>query len=197
MTSSNEPENSNLSWQIFLRQKLDELESAINHYLHQLGLKNLHSCRDIKHDMFLRLDRLIKSQKLDYQVVKDDLVFFEINSKEEREAIRNFQAWLRTVIFNYLRELRRKENSRHLVRLLGESVARAINPLDYAQNLEIREKLKNLSDEERRILELFFFKGQNFQEIAVRLQAEGFPKYTEEALRQKKHRAIEKLRLIY
>lgn len=197
MTSSNEPENSNLIHLIFLRKKLDELESVINRYLHQLGLKNLYSCRDIKHDMFLRLDRLIKSQKIAYQVVENELVFFEINSENEREVIRNFKAWLRTVIFNYLRELRRRENSRQLVRLLGESHALAINPLEYAQNLELQEKLKKLSSEECRILELFFFKGLTFQEIAVCLQAEGFPQYTDAALRQKKHRAIERLRLIY
>jgi DNA-directed RNA polymerase specialized sigma subunit len=194
MTSSNEPENSNL---IYIRKKLDELESVINRYLHQLGLKNLYSCGDIKHDIFLRLDRLIKSQRLDYQVVENELVFFEINSEKEREVIRNFKAWLRTVIFNYLRELRRKENSRHLVRILGESHALATTPLDYTQNLELQEKLKNLRDEDRKILELFFFKGLTFQEIAVCLQAEGFPQYTEAALRQKKRRAIENLRRIY
>jgi DNA-directed RNA polymerase specialized sigma subunit len=162
--------------------------------LRRLKLAPYYPVAEIKSDIFLLIYDLVNSGKLECEFIKDNFVFTQVKSDGTREPIRDIEAWLRGVLGSYLLRARAKEKLDNQVILFDELPDQRISPLDYAQNTELREKLTLLSNEERRILELFFFDELSFQEIAVRLQAEGFPKYTTAALRKKKQRAIEELR---
>jgi RNA polymerase sigma factor (sigma-70 family) len=196
MTESNEPINPLPSWLEDLTNS-NLLKQPILRYLQRLKLDNSYQFDEIKNEIFLLIKDLVDSKKLSGEIFEENWVFTKVNPDGTPESIRSLEAWLRTVIWNYLLELQRREKLSLKVILLDEYPDLKINRLDYAEKIEIREKLKKLSHEDCRILELRFFEGLPFQEIAVRLQSEGFPKYTEEALRKKKQRALEKLRLIY
>jgi RNA polymerase sigma factor (sigma-70 family) len=197
MTGSNESNNNpHSNWQDILIYA-GAIEKFIVCCIRQLKLKNFYDVEEIENEIFLLIHKLIDSERLRDEIIEDCLVFIIIRSNGTREPIRNLEAWLRTVIWNYLRGRRRRENRENRVILFDEYPDRRMSPSDYVQNTELRQKLTLLSNEDRRILELFFFEDLSFREIAIRLQEEGFGQYTEAALRQKKFRALDKLRKIY
>ncbi|NEQ86743.1 MAG: sigma-70 family RNA polymerase sigma factor, partial [Moorea sp. SIO2I5] len=125
-----------------------------------------------------------------------------------REPIINQRAWLRTVAFNYVRALFRKHNrfldisSEKWESLLSTEQSNAVSsrhphPMQYIKNLELREKIRQLPDEDSEILELFYFKKLSYAEISSHLECKGYGRYTEETIRQKKFRALKKLRQLY
>lgn len=196
MTGSNESNNSHLNWQEILINTV-AIEKLVVCYIQRLKLNNSHDVEEIENEILLLIYNLVDSGKLEVEIIEGCLVFIKIQSDGTRELIINLKAWLRTVIRNYLVGERRRETRRHQIVYFDEYSDRRMNPSDYVQNTELRQKLTLLGNEDRKILELFFFEKLSFREIAVRLQAEGFPEYTEAALRKKKQRAIERLREIY
>jgi hypothetical protein len=71
-----------------------------------------------------------------------------------------------------------------------------------ARVAHLKEKLKLLSFEDHKILELSFFQNLSYQEIAHSLKSSGFPPdgnapYNVNGLRKRKQRALAKLRKLY
>lgn len=196
MTGSNEPINPHLNWLESLINS-DLLARLIRIALRLLKLNGYYLVDEIKNEIFLLIQNLVDSKKLDGKIIEGNLVLTKINTDGKQEPIISLEAWLRKVILNYLRGVRRRENRGNRVIPFDEYPDQSVNQPDYAETTELREKLTQLNPLECRILELCFFEDLSFRKMAVRLQTEGFPEYTVEALRKKKQRAIEKLRLIY
>jgi hypothetical protein len=196
MTKSGEPINPH-SWKEEVLSNINKLEPQIKHYLYKLTINSFYLVNEVKSCIFLLVFKLFDSGKLECKISKNNLVFTKIDSKGKRESIQNLKAWLKKIIWRYLLKLHEKANRSNSSIPIDEHPDSRKSPLDYAQHMELRRKLNELSKEECRILELCFFERLSFHEIAIRLESEEFPKYTEEALRKKKQRALEKLRLIY
>ncbi|NEO18719.1 sigma-70 family RNA polymerase sigma factor [Moorena sp. SIO4A5] len=191
-----------------LANLLNSLSTQIESRLSQFNLKSKYTHEDIKSDVFLLVQRLIASGRLELHLdVDGELLLVRIKG-DLREPIINPRAWLRTVAFNYVRGVHRKHKrflditSDKWERLLSTEQSNAVSsrhphPMQYIENLELREKIKQLPDEDSEILELFYFKKLSYAEISSHLECKGYPRYTEGNIRQKKFRALKKLRQLY
>ncbi|NEO95961.1 MAG: sigma-70 family RNA polymerase sigma factor [Moorea sp. SIO3G5] len=187
---------------------LNSLSTQIEGWLYKFKINSKYTHKDIINDVFFLVQRLIASGRLELHLdVDGELLLVQIKG-DLREPIINPRAWLRTVAFNYVRGLHR-EHKRFLditsdkwERLLSTEQSKAvssrhIHPMQYIEKIELREKIKQLPDQDSEILEVFFFKGLSYAEISSHLESKGYPRYTEEAIRQKKFRALNKLRQLY
>ncbi|NEO00746.1 MAG: sigma-70 family RNA polymerase sigma factor, partial [Moorea sp. SIO3I7] len=161
-----------------LANLLNSLSTQIESRLSQFNLKSKYTHEDIKSDVFLLVQRLIASGRLELHLdVDGELLLVRIKG-DLREPIINPRAWLRTVAFNYIRGLHR-EHKRFLditsekwesSLSIGQSnvllFPRHTHPMQYIENLELREKIKQLPDEDSEILELFYFKKLSYAEIS-------------------------------
>lgn len=111
--------------------------------------------------------------------------------------------------FNYIRGLHRQHkrfsdiSSERWASLLSTeqsnviSFSRQTHPMQYIENLELRDKIRQLPNEDSAILNLFYFEKLSCAEISIRLESKCYPRYTEENIRQKKFRSLKKLRRLY
>ncbi len=195
---TNQKENYNLTWEQVFHKTFDTLKWQIKQYLKQLNLRNI-TLDEVRNEIFLILTKLIKLERIEYKIIDNNFVFINIKPDKPKEPIENFKAWLRTVIFNHLKKLRKTQNK--IDKILNIDNFSHYDSKEkyfsYIEKKELLEKLKSLGEEERRILEMFYFQKLSYQEIAASLQSEGFPKYSNANLRKKKERALEKLRNLY
>lgn len=187
---------------------LNSLSIKIRGWLCQFNLNSNYTHEDIINDVFLLVQTLIESGRIESHLnVDGELLLFLIKG-DLREPIINPRAWLRTVAFNYVRALFRDHNrfldisSEMWESLLSTEQSNAVSyrhphPMQYIKNLELREKIRQLPDEDSEILELFYFKKLSYAEISSHLEDNGYGRYTEETIRQKKCRALKKLRQLY
>ena len=191
--------SSHSSWEITFETDFNKIEKQINNKLWQLNLTKCCTIEQVKNEVFLLITNQIFKQKLKYQVIDNSGVFLKIKPDGITEPIRNFKAWLRTVSFNHIKQTRIKQNKHDKIININDCyyLHDKKNPEQYILKIELREKLKELGDEERRILEMRHFEGFTYKEICLSLESEGYPKYTEINLRKKKERAEEKLRKFY
>ncbi|WP_287257121.1 sigma-70 family RNA polymerase sigma factor, partial [Moorena sp. SIO4E2] len=172
-------------------------------------LNSKYTHKDIINDVFLLVQKLIESGKLESYLDVDEGLYLVIIKGELREPIINPKAWVRKVILNYIRGLHR-DHKRFLdissqqwesSLSIGQSnvlpFARHTHPMQYIENVEVWEKITQLPDQDSEILELFYFKKLSCAEIASHLEHKGYPRYTAENIRQKKFRALNKLRKLY
>ena len=195
---TNKQENYNLTWEQVFHETFDTLKWQIQQYLKQLNLSNI-TLDEVRNEIFLILTKLIKLGRIEYKIIDNNFVFINIKRDQPKEPIENFKAWLRTVIFNHLKKLRKAQNK--IDKILNIDNFSHYHSREkyfsYIDKNELLEKLKSLGDEDRRIIEMFYFQRLNYQEIAASLQSEGFPKCSNANLRKKKGRALEKLRNLY
>ncbi len=189
----------NLSWEVTFESNFDKIKEQIKHKIWQLNLIELCSIAQVRNGVFLIVNNQISSGKLRYQFFGNGVFFLKVKSDQTIEPILNFKAWLRTVSFNYLRQIRTKQNKYDKVLNIDYcyNLCDKKNPEKYIIQVEVREKLSELEDEDRRILEMKYFEGLNYKKISLSLQSEGFPRYKVANIRKKKERAEEKLRKLY
>jgi RNA polymerase sigma factor (sigma-70 family) len=193
-------------WQQLLKSELDAQDKSIDARLVQAKLKGDHDRDEIKNEVFISITQQVESGKIRIQQSDDAIHFFTVKPQQE-EQIYSLRAYLRTCLFNQIREIsrcKRKEqqvdidNSKTLIYQISQDSSLYRNhPENWIREREIREKMNQLCLEDRRILEMFYFQGLSFIEMAKQLEAEGFPLYKLENLRKKKERALEKLRQRY
>ncbi|NEO45002.1 MAG: sigma-70 family RNA polymerase sigma factor [Moorea sp. SIO4A3] len=188
---------------------LDSLSTQIESWLCQFNIKSNYTHEDIKNDVFLLVQKLIAFGKLEsYLEVDVGLSLVRVKGNL-REPIINQRAWLRTVAFNYVRGLHRKHkrflhiSPERWESLLSTEHSNVVlftghtHPIQYIENWELRDNIKKLPDEDSKILEFFYFNKLSYAEISIHLESKGYPRYTKENIRQKKLRALKKLRRIY
>jgi len=187
---------------------LDSLSTQIKSWLCQFNINSNYTHEDIKNDVFLFIQKLIDFGKLESSWEVDVGLYMVLVKGNLREPIINQRAWLRTVAFNYVRGLHRKHKRfLHISPERWESLLstehsnvlfpRQTHPMQYIENLELRDNIKKLPDEDSKILEFFYFNKLSYAEISSHLESKGYPRYTKENIRQKKLRALKKLRRIY
>ncbi|NEO47353.1 MAG: sigma-70 family RNA polymerase sigma factor [Moorea sp. SIO4A3] len=192
-----------------LANLLDSLSIKIKVWLCQFKLQGKYTHEDIKNDVFLLVQKLIESGRLELHLDVDGVLSMLLIKGDLKEQIINPRAWLRKVALNYIRALHR-EHKRFLditsekwesSLSIGQSnvllFPRHTHPMQYIKNLELREKIRQLPDQDSKILELFYFEKLSCAEISIRLECKGYPRYTEETIRQKKFRSLKKLRQLY
>ncbi|NEP53099.1 MAG: sigma-70 family RNA polymerase sigma factor [Moorea sp. SIO3C2] len=187
---------------------LNSLSTQIEGWLCQFKINSKYTHEDIKNDVFFLVQRLIASGRIELHLDVDGGLDLVQIKGELKEAIINPRAWLRIVALNYVRALCRKHkrfldiSSESWESLLSTEQNNAVSyrhthPMQYIQNLELREKIKQLPDQDSAILELFYFEKLSCAEISIRLESKGYPRYTEDNIRQKKCRSLKKLRQLY
>ncbi|WP_293074610.1 MULTISPECIES: sigma-70 family RNA polymerase sigma factor [unclassified Moorena] len=187
---------------------LNSLSTQIEDWLYKFKINSTYTHEDIIHDVFLLVLKLIEFGKIESHFnVDGELLLIRIKG-DLKEPIINPKAWLRTVAFNYVRGLHREyKRFVDISSEMWESLpsteqsnavsSRHTHPMQYIENLEMREKIKQLPDEDSKILELFYFDKLSCAEISILLESKGYPRYTEETIRKKKCRALNKLRQLY
>jgi DNA-directed RNA polymerase specialized sigma24 family protein len=204
----NKLDRSSSEWEKKVEAELSVHDKAIDRWLIQWGLESQYQKNEIKNMVFICFKKYVELGKIRIQGSNDALQFFKVNLQQE-QPIRELRSYLRSCLFNQVKQLLRLHLNRkvHQVDIRDlESLGSQISQDDsfYRDNseklillCEIREKMKQLSQEDRRILELFYFEDLSFIEIARQLEIEGFPLRHIDNLRKRKERALEKLRLKY
>ncbi len=187
---------------------LNSLSIPIKVWMCQFNINSNYTHEDIKNDIFLVLQELINSGRLESHLEVDEGLSLVLIKGDLREPIINPRAWLRTIALNYIRALCREHNrfsdisSEMWESLLSTEQSNAVSsrhthPMQYIENLELRDNIKKLPEQDSEILELFYFKKLSYAEISSHLEDNGYGRYTEETIRQKKCRSLKKLRQLY
>jgi hypothetical protein len=184
------------SWYWFLLDVVSQIRPNIQTYIKILNLIGISSFEDVQSNIYIILFNLDKSGKLTFQ--PENKTFTYIKQDGSKNKIKNFKAWCKTISFNYLKQIRKERNKidsdaniddeYFLNKVCTDTI---MSHLDYK---EVKDKIKLLKKLDRRIIELCFFEGYKFEEISNRLEEEEFGIFTTVALRQRKCRALEKLR---
>jgi hypothetical protein len=184
------------SWYWLFVDTMSKNRHSINRQITCLNLHHISSFDDVQNDVCITLHHLSGTNKLIFD--PDNQIFTYILDNKTKNKIKNFKAWIRTISFNYLKKLRRERNKIETCIDIDDCYVRnkvcTEVLIDHLDSEEIREKVNLLKKLDRRIIELCFFEGYKFEEISNRLEEEEFGIFTTVALRQRKCRALEKLR---
>lgn len=205
MTTSN---RSLSNWENVVEAELDTLDKSIEIRLLQTGLNVCFEKEEIKNTVFLIFKKRVASGKIRVQQDNSIVHFFTLKSSVE-EPIHKLRPYLRTCLFNEINRIfhlyKKQKTNQVNIDDFKESVSQTLpnssfyrdNPEDWIEKCELRDKMHLLENEDRLILELFYFEDLSFEEIAKRLKSEGSPVYRHDYLRKKKQRAMDRLRLLY
>lgn len=193
-----------LDWKCYFTQ-LPLLTRLIRSQLDDLRLDKDYTVEDIKHDLFIEVQKSVNDKRLDCQVIEDEevieckLLLTRIEQDGTKVPIKNLLGYLRVTVYNHLLKKNIKKNrlGAHDGVNIENLPQQTGSPLDHAQTQELRSKIQQLEPEDALILELFWFEDLSMKQIAERLVSEGFSCYSESNLRKKQQRAREKLRSIY
>ncbi len=155
----------------------------IRRILRQYNLDTVHTENDILNEVFLRA-----LEKLDRQ-----------------ETIMNLQAWIRSASLNVVREWSRKQQKTISI---GDrdipDVTIVESPLDLLESSQnfnrevaaLHSAFRELQPLDQVILELKVIKGYSWETVNQILQAEGFGCFSITALRKRKQRSLNRLKII-
>jgi hypothetical protein len=183
-------------WYWIYMDTMSKNRHSINRQITCLNLKQTSSFDDVQNDVYITLHHLSETNKLIYD--PDNHIFTYILENGTKNEIKNFKSWIRTISFNYLKKLRRErnkiENSINIDDCYVRNKVCTEVLKEHLSSKEIREKVNLLKKLDRRIIELCFFEGYKFEEISNKLEEEGLGTFNAVTLRQRKCRALEKLR---
>ena len=137
-------------------------------------------------------------EQVDFYDVVSDVYLRGIKKITSGENIKNPGAWIRVTSHNVILEMSRKQKKEQPD---SEFLENQVAPKTCEENSEVqlnilRKSLENLSEKERLILELRFFQDLSWKEVRSILASKG-EILTESNLRQKGHRALEKLKKVF
>ncbi|HQV33619.1 MAG TPA: sigma-70 family RNA polymerase sigma factor [Calditrichia bacterium] len=136
-------------------------------------------------ELFFRYTHLVLGIALKYlkqeEASKDAVmdIFEQLTSSLDQYEIKNFKNWLYSVSRNYCLMILRQERrlsvstmedqiTRQVSRILTQDDWSALLPNGQEiTRIEIQEAIDTLGEEQRRCLELFFYEGKRYKEIAV------------------------------
>ncbi|NEQ67722.1 MAG: PIN domain-containing protein [Symploca sp. SIO2D2] len=183
---SNEYARKNFDLEVseILGQKNPEARNALNFiqiHLHHFHLYN-YSSLDILNEAYLR----------------------GVNSIEQGKQIKLPLAWLKCTALHIIREISRKQNKTWLVNfsavesILGSTLVVASPEVEEEQyQVQILNKaFRHLATKDRRIIHLRFVKGLSWQEVGKHLVGLGEAPQSNQALRSRGRRALNRLRHI-
>jgi len=138
--------------------------------------------------------------------VKDILI--EVYSRgvkhiEKGESIEKLCAWSKKVALNVIREFYRAAEQvsyydLDTVPYLASTSEDFLSQLDFESDIRLLHlSLDALPSQDRQIIWFQFFEGLSWKEISVRLAQQGEAEISENALRQRGHRALKRMRSIY
>lgn len=125
-------------------------------------------------------------------------IFISVRGRQSSSSIAKLGAYLRTCIHHYLIKISQKKKkemrSQQPVETLSESLT-SFEEKD-TEIIILFHSLKSLSILDRRIIELNVLEDKTSQQVAEQLRLEGY-QITPDNVRQKKKRAMDKLRELY
>lgn len=160
-------------------ENLQNLRKNILGRLKQFHLQGIYEPDDVLNEVVIRFMRTLLKEK----------------------KIFNPEAWIRITAYNIIRELSRKQKCQNLDHNTHESMVASGEDISLyltqqEESERIHDALKKLSPETQYLLELRFFKGFSWQEIAQYLTQKG-QKVSVATLRKRGERAINQLREVY
>ncbi|MGB5634877.1 MAG: sigma-70 family RNA polymerase sigma factor [Waterburya sp.] len=186
-------------WYWFYQDTMYLNKISIEIYIKKLNLLGVSNFEDVQGNIYIILYNLDRLGKLIFQSKEE--IFIYVKKDGTKNEILNFKAWCRTTSFNYLKQLRRERNKVDVISDIDDDYFRnkvstdtIIYHLEYE---EVKEKIKSLKELDKRIIEMCFFEGYKFGEISEKLEEEGFGSIKTYTLRQRKLRAIKKLRKLF
>lgn len=187
------------SWNWIYFDTMSQNKLSIEIYIKSLNLLNISNLDDVQSNVYIILFNLDQSGKLIFQPENETFIY--IKKDGSRNEIKNFKAWCKTISFNYLKQLRRERNKiDNNVDINDDYVRNKVctdTIVEHLEYEEVKEKVKSLEKLDRRIIEMCFFEGFKFEEISKQLEDEGFGTIKSDALRQRKLRALRKLRKLF
>ncbi len=201
-------DRSSSEWEKQVEAELSVHDKMIQKWLIQWGLESQYQINEIKSMVFICFKNSVELGRIRIQRSNDALQFFTVKPQQE-QLIRKLRAYLRTCLLNKVKQIFKlhldrkvyevdiEDNESSVYRLSQDNFFYRDNPDKWVIACEVREKMRQLSREDCRILELFYIEGLSFMEIGKQLENEGFPLWNLDNLRKRKERAIERLRLKY
>jgi hypothetical protein len=175
------------------------LTSFTKRTLKQSGLNNCHE--EIHQECCLQIIKQIRKGNIIFSFCEDktldinnyqEIKFFIIKKDGSKEQIKHLRSYLQTICRHIISKLRTEFYRLQIDHSYNiEEYSNSINQ-DYDHNLQdaIQSRL-NLA--ERRIIELFYFKGLQDEEIRRHLYHESIGNYRTVNIRKIRSRAVEKL----
>ncbi len=194
------PESDPYSWSWIFISTCDSLKPSILIYIRKMNLEAYCSYDELVNESFLRLDGYYNKRKLFYE--EEENIFIYTKENGDKTIITNFKGWLRVVFCNHLKGVRTALNS-------PLAVGKTLNLENYEylhdesfknslEKMELKDKLEELKDiRDRKILDFFYLQDMTYKTIAQVFRDEGLGIYDETTLRQRKKRAIGKLKRLY
>lgn len=196
-------------WESTVLEELNSHNRLIERLLFQMKIRGRYDKDEIINQVFIVFQKKVETGKIRIEFSNGQTPnFWSCKPEGECKQIKFLNAYLKKSLLNHLRGLWNNEKKRELA--IESEVIENLAPQSHLSELhnsfeedeeicQLREKLNQLNNEERRILELAFFDTLSFREIAQRLKSEnlptvGHPGYSETTLRKKKQRALDKLR---
>lgn len=186
-------------WYWFYLDTMSQNRLGIEIYIKKLNLYSISSFEDVQGNVYIILFNLDRSGKLIFDA--DEKTFTYIKNNGLRNKILNFKAWCRTTSFNYLKQLRKERNKIEINVDIDDDYFRNKVTTDaiiyHLEHEDVKDKIKLLKLLDQRIIEMCFFEGFKFEEISEQLEKEGFGVLKSNTLRQRKLRALSKLRKLF
>ena len=210
---TNSPNDRSMVWHELFNNSLISHHNFVKRSLFQMRLNYRYTLDDIISQIFIDFQQKIEAGKIKAEFDDEDnsIFFVSLDRNAEWRRILSLRAYLRVTILNYLLQLYAQEKKELI--LVKPDTLEHLDLLNRADDefskfcddegiLRVKEKLKLLSLEDHKILDLFFFQQLGYEEIAQCLKSSGFPPdgnrpYNLNSLRKKKQRALEKLRRLY
>jgi hypothetical protein len=173
------------------------LTSFTKRTLEQSGLNNCHE--EIHQECCLQIIRQIRKGNIIFSFCEDNKIKFFILKKEgSKEQINHLRGYLQTICRNIISKQRtdfyrlQVDHSYNI-----EEYSNSIDQ-DYDYNSDLQEAIQSrLNQVERRIIELFYFKSLQDEEIRRQLYYEGIGNYRTVNIRKIRSRAVEKLSKLF
>jgi hypothetical protein len=188
-------EKPQLKWEYIVNTLLDELSPSFNRCIRQNRLNQSLSADDIKQDIFLNFQMKIVKETLKFEEV--DQCFYTVKDGVSQE-IQSLKAYLRSCGIYAIFKYTKKEKPFDLVRYIDEiNCSNKFCSLDHIDIIEVKELMyQELTGVDCRILNLSFFENNKAHDISSMLFKEGYGNYSPDTIRQRKRRALKKLKEI-
>jgi hypothetical protein len=175
------------------------LASSTKRTLTQSGLNNCHE--EIHQECCLQFIKQVRKGNIIFSFSDDSIIdihsfeninFYIIKKDGLRQPISHLRSYLQKICMNIISKMRIK--SYRLPTEYLDDIERYSDDIEPDHDHDLQNAIKSrLNVKERRIIELFYFKGLRDEEIRRQLYREGIGNYSTVNIRQIRSRAVEKL----
>lgn len=182
-------------WEKPVVKCLDSLKPSFDRIIRQNNISAVYSGDDVKQEILINLHLKISNKTLVFQDINQ--CFYSLIGDALQE-IRSLKSYLRSCGFYTIYKRSKQENRIQTFPYIDEiQSSTEFESLDFIDIFEIKEVMyHHLSGVECRILEMSFFDNSSSYDISRTLWNQGCGNISPALVRQKKRRALKKLRLI-